>query len=643
MVTIPPLGKAYVLGVFGLGIAVISHSIYAIVVDPIGYEWLFLAALTLLSGSATIRLNSVPATISISETFVFVSILLFGVGAGTLIVALDSLVISFWLVRRRPEPIRLLFNLSAPALSVWVAAHLFYLSAGVQPLIAEPTQISELVPSLLLTTIVYFLLNSGLTALAISFERKLNPLLVWKENFPWLSLNYFGGASLAALLVVYTRDIDITYLGLVVPLLVVIYLTFKTTIARIEETKEHLEEMNRLYLSTIETLAMAIDAKDQVTHGHIRRVQIYATRLAQEIGVKSDGELKAVEAAALLHDMGKLAIPEHILNKPGKLTPAEFEKMKRHASIGAEILSAIDFPYPVVPIVRHHHEQWDGRGYPDGIVGAEIPIGARVLSVVDCFDALTSDRPYRPKLSNSEALQILRDRSGSMYDPLVVETFIRVHKSIAPTEKDLDGKKAVGAIVASELEKRDAGQPPRIEKFATTGGAGELHLLKELTEHLTSIATFQEACDAISGYLRRQLPVSLCVFYMYDRAEDDLAARHASGELSDQVIGLRIPVGQRLTGWVGSNRRTIVNSDPTLDFVELARDFGPVLRSCLSSPVVAGDSLVGVISLYAEKPNAFSEDDHRMLETVSTLAARILFETSKGAPAVPVPATLPDQ
>ena len=229
-----------------------------------------------------------------------------------------------------------------------------------------------------------------------------------------------------------------------------------------------------------------------------------------------------------------------------------------------------------------------------------------------------------------------------MYDPLVVETFIRVHKSIAPTEKDLEGKKAVGAIVASELEKRDTDHPPRIGQFATTGGAGELHLLKELTDDLTAITSFQEACDAISGHLKRQLPVSLCVFYMYDREEDDLAARHASGTFSDQVIGLRIPVGQRLTGWVGSNRRTIVNSDPTLDFVELARDVGPELRSCLSSPVVAGNSLVGVISLYAARQNAFSEDDHRMLETVSTLASRILFETSKDALALPVPATLPD-
>ena len=115
--------------------------------------------------------------------------------------------------------------------------------------------------------------------------------------------------------------------------------------------------------------------------------------------------------------MGKLAIPEYILNKPGKLTPAEFEKMKQHARIGADILSEIDFPYPVVPIVRHHHENWDGSGYPDGLVGDEIPIGARVLSVVDCFDALTSDRPYRPRLPDDEALAILKDRSGVMYGP----------------------------------------------------------------------------------------------------------------------------------------------------------------------------------------------------------------------------------
>src|SRR5688500_16510387 len=178
---------------------------------------------------------------------------------------------------------------------------------------------------------------------------------------------------------------------------------------------------------------MAIDAKDQITHGHIRRVQQLAVGLGEAMGLKESAQIRAVEAAALLHDMGKLAVPEYILNKPGPLTPSEFEKMKMHASVGADILSAIDFPYPVVPIVRHHHENWDGTGYPSGLAGADIPIGARILSVVDCFDALTSDRPYRPRLTDKEALRILMERRGTMYDPLVVDTLIRVHAELAPT------------------------------------------------------------------------------------------------------------------------------------------------------------------------------------------------------------------
>ena len=194
---------------------------------------------------------------------------------------------------------------------------------------------------------------------------------------------------------------------------------------------EHISQVNDLTLSAIEALAMAVDAKDQITHGHIRRVQVYAVELAKRLGVREEHQLKAIETAALLHDMGKLAIPEHILNKPGKLTDAEFDKMKRHSDIGATSAS-IRFPYPVVPIVRQHHESWDGSGYPSGIARTDIPLGARILSVVDCFDALTSDRPYRPQLGKDEAFRILTERRGSMYDPLVVSTFIEAFDEIAP-------------------------------------------------------------------------------------------------------------------------------------------------------------------------------------------------------------------
>ena len=284
---------------------------------------------------------------------------------------------------------------------------------------------------------MYFLANSCLTALAISFENEESPLVIWRSHFPWLSLNYLGGASLAALFVVYTRGIDITFIAVMVPLFLVLYLTFHNSMARVEDANRHLSELNSFHLSTIETLAMAIDAKDQITHGHIRRVQFYATELARAMGVRDKKEIRAIEEASLLHDMGKLAVPEYILNKPGPLTPAEFEKMKRHASIGAEILSAIEFPYPVVPIVRHHHEHWDGTGYPDDVKGKAIPIGARILSVVDCFDALTSDRPYRPRMPDNQAMQIITDRSGTMYDPEVVTTFTKIRPTIAQAAREI--------------------------------------------------------------------------------------------------------------------------------------------------------------------------------------------------------------
>src|SRR6195256_3220744 len=427
-------GRLYVWSVIAAGFAVVGGSIYHLYGEPIGNQWFILAALTLISGSATVRLPSTYASISISETFVFTAVLLYGPAAGTVIVALDGLVGSFWISKRHGEVHRALFNMSAPAVSAWLSAHLFFTVAGISPLVKEPTptNATAILPALILFALTYFGINSWLITFVIALEKKLDPVKVWRTSFGWLSLNYFGGASVAFLLVGYNRTINLGYIGAILPLLLVLYFTFKAATGRVEDADKHVEQLNRLYLSTIETLAMAIDAKDQVTHGHIRRVQLHATSLARHVGVRDEKLLKAIEAAALLHDMGKLAVPEYILNKPGRLTDAEFEKMKLHASVGADILSAIEFPYPVVPIVRHHHENWDGTGYPQGLKGTEIPIGARILSVVDCFDALTSDRPYRPRFSDDAALQVLLQRRGFMYDPLVVDTFVRVYLEIAP-------------------------------------------------------------------------------------------------------------------------------------------------------------------------------------------------------------------
>jgi diguanylate cyclase (GGDEF)-like protein/putative nucleotidyltransferase with HDIG domain len=618
------IGQAYLWAVIAAGFTVIGISIHGLYVEPIGNQWFILAALTLVSGSATVTLPSSYASISLSETFVFTAVLLYGPGAGTIIVALDGLIISFWISKRRNEkkPHRALFNMSAPAVAAWCSAQLFFYVAGIAPLIKEPSTSAAILPALIVFAVVYFSLNSWLITLVIALERQLNPLTIWTGNFLWMSLNYFAGASIAFLFVGYNRRIDVGYIGVIVPLLLVVYVTFKTTISRVEDADRHVEQLNRLYLSTIETLAMAIDAKDQVTHGHIRRVQTQAINLAKEVGVRDESLLKAIEAAALLHDMGKLAVPEYILNKPGKLTESEFEKMKLHASVGADILSAIDFPYPVVPIVRHHHENWDGTGYPTGIKGTDIPIGARILAVVDCFDALTSDRPYRPRLTDEDAMSIVKQRRGTMYDPMIVDTFFTSHAAPLPTlTRQGPPSDVLNTIVRS---RRAAPAASRATADEITTSADEMLTVYELARALAGHVSLSDAGDVIAKHLHRLVPSSLCVFYVHDRANDDLQAQHAVGDGASLLRTFRITLGQKLSGWVAANRQTIANSDASLDFGDLPGAPLRLLKQCLSTALVSNDELVGVLSLYTTEPTGFSEDHRRIIEAVARRIAHTL-------------------
>src|SRR6266850_6576723 len=612
--------QIYVSVVVLLGFATVLHSIASLYTNPIEPGWLVLAALTLLTGSFTIKVPSITARLSVSETFVFASVLLFGRSAGTLTVVLETLIIQLWIRGEARSAYRAMFNIAAPAASIWTSATIFFAISGIQPYSNNETPIAALFAPLAVLTVAYFLSNSWLVAIALGLERRQSAVQLWWRNFTWLSVNYFSGASVAAVIVTYTKRLDtaalISTLVIIVPLLGVSYLTFRTAMGRVEDSNQHLSELNQLYLSTIETLAMAIDAKDQITHGHIRRVQIYAVGLAKHVGVMDDQLIKAVEAAALLHDMGKLAVPEYILNKPGKLTDAEFEKMKLHATVGADILSAIDFPYPVVPIVRHHHENWDGTGYPSGLRSTDIPIGARILSVVDCFDALTSDRPYRPRLSDDEALAILAERRGTMYDPLIVDTFVAVHREIAPdTASTVQARDALIEITGSSQSAPPEGRTDRFEDISAS--SDEMLTLYGLARALASQSSFSDVAEIIARHLKRLIPSTLCVFYVFDRARDEIEAQYAVGDGASLVRGIRMSLGTRLSGWVAANRQTICNSDPVLDLGDTARSHALSLRSCLSTPIVSGNEFVGVLTLYTQEINGFNDEHRRVIEAVS--------------------------
>lgn len=615
-IRLSPAGQWYVGAVIVAGLTAVVSSVAHMFQHPPQQEWLILAALTLLTGSFTVKIPKLAARLSVSDAFVFAAVLLFGSSVATVIVAFDCMVATLWLHRDSRSLLRWSFNLAAVALAIWTASNIFYAVVGSSP--GAELVLPKLLWPLLLLAATYFLLNTWLVAIALAFERHTSILRLWTDNFAWLSLNYFGGVSVAALLVSYTRSIDLAAVSVILPLLVILYLTYRTSTARVVEAQRYVDQVQDFYMSAIETLAMAVDAKDQITHGHIRRVQVYATELAQRLGVTDEKQQKAIAAAALLHDMGKLAIPEHILNKPGKLTPAEFHMMKRHADIGADLLSSVKFPYPVVPIVRHHHEHWDGSGYPAGIAGPDIPLGARILSVVDCFDALTSDRPYRPRLSTEEAFQIIRERRSTMYDPLVVDTFVRAYPEIAPAAITA-GQEARSIVDVSLL-----GQNVNTESTPLTrirANALETAVLDRCGQDISRALTMASALQMAAQGLRQVTPATVYALFEYDSALDSLLCRSVVGDEQHLLEGFTIKLGERVTGWSGANRRTSINSAASLDLGHIANFFDPPLRSTLSACICDGERLVAVLTAYSCKESPFAESHQYALEQIAALLA----------------------
>jgi putative nucleotidyltransferase with HDIG domain len=478
----------------------------------------------------------------------------------------------------------------------------------------------------------YFLINSGLLATVVGAQTGRAPFKVWREHFLGLGPNYAAGAALALLLVV-VYQLDIIAIALIPPILFISYLTLQSSFGRLEDSKRHVEKLNCLYLSTVETLATAIDAKDEVTHGHIRRVQGAAVGLAKELGITDEPTLKAIEAGGLLHDTGKIAVPEHILNKPGKLTAAEFEKMKLHAPIGADILSSIDFPYPVVPIVRHHHENWDGTGYPDGLRGTDIPIGARILSVVDCFDALTSDRPYRSRMTNETAIAILLERRGTMYDPAIVDVFVAAHERLMPAETPMHP--ATKAVGGARTRERTSPAPLAANE---SNVSEEILGVSSLARALGGEATLADAGALSWMMIKQMLPCSSMGLFVPDERHDTVVGCYAAGSHAGVIRTLTASPGDGIVGWVAGHRRPAVNAEPALDFGPGAATLQPPMMSALAVPLVHDGALVAVLSIYASSRNAFSEDHARLLDLLAPrLAASIASVASRAGINVEMP------
>src|SRR6185503_9780201 len=459
---------------------------------------------------------------------------------------------------------------------------------------------------------------------------------VWHENFVWSAPSYFVRAR-AALGTAIVIDRSGYWMAVLFAFPVyLVYRTYKIYMARIQDQQQHVQQVSDLHLATIEALALAIDAKDQTAQSHIRRVQVYAAGLARTLGMPHT-EIQGVKTAALLHDIGKLAVPEHILSKPGPLTQEEFQKIRIHPQVGAEIISGVPFPYPVAPLILSHHERWDGKGYPSGLKGDEIPLGARILSVVDYFDALMSERPYHRAMSLDAAMGLLRQESGKALDPRVVQTFVDMYATLA-------SEAAASQEPARKLTRVPTHAPtaaPAVGLVDETSPAArtnvfqdialahrEIYALYEIAQAMGSSLGVSDTMALISSKLSNIVPFSCCALFLYNDESEMLRCRFATGVEAEIIQQLTIRNGHGLTGWVARNRRPLVNARPSTDLeaAGVASD-RTALNSALVCPLLFNERFIGTISVYHTEMAIYTDDHRRLLDRISEQAAAVIYNS----------------
>jgi len=623
--TLPLRAQLFIAAVIIFGVLVLRVGLTQYATDDFGLFACFLL-LTLLASGLKVNLPGVTGTMSVIFLFVLLGIQELSLGRALLTSCTGVVVQCVWNAKSRPKLVQVAFNVASMATATATSYWTFH--SQLPAFFGESTALK-----LAAAACVFFLTNTIPVACVIALTESKPLRKVWSECYFWSFPYYLAGAALAGLIALVDRAGGRPTSLLLFPVIYLVYRSYRLYLTRLEAEKNHVEEMAALHLRTIEALALAIEAKDQRTHDHLRRVQAYAVGIGKEMAL-SDPDMEALRAAAILHDIGKLAVPEHIISKPGKLTPEEFEKIKIHPMVGAEILERVNFPYPVVPIVRAHHEKWNGGGYPIGLRGEEIPIGARILSVVDCFDALASDRSYRPGLTGEDALRQVESEAGKSFDPKVVDCLKR---HLLELEKDAQVQESVKKLISVGVKIDRSVQPAAgfeitsqastlvhkspIDFLASIASARqEVQTLYELSQELGNSLSLDDTLSVLSVRLKRLIPHDSIVIYV--NKDGRLVPEYVSGENHAVLTSLQIPFGEGVSGWVAANRKPIVNGNPA---VEPGYRGNPAkystLRSAMAVPLESVSGVVGVLTLYHAHADAFSRDHVRILTAIQSKLA----------------------
>jgi diguanylate cyclase (GGDEF)-like protein/putative nucleotidyltransferase with HDIG domain len=401
------------------------------------------------------------------------------------------------------------------------------------------------------------------------------------------------------------------------------YRLYNIYLSRIEDERRHAREISDLHMATVEALALAIEAKDASGRSHVQTVQSYATALARAMGLSRD-VVQGIRTAALLHDIGKLGVPDHILSKAGPLTEDERDKARLHPEIGAGIVEAVQFPYPVAPLIRSHHERWDGSGYPAGLEGERIPLGARVIAVADRFDSLRRERPYRGALTHVQAVERLQRESGSRLDPAIVARFTEMLPAL---ERELEAETRSGSMPRQPLASRDAGRAlpghRRDVLEDITRARQEFVALYEVAESMGIGLGVRDSMTLIAEKLSRLVQFSACALYIAEQGR--IECRFASGVDAELLLRISMPRHDGVVGSALLEGRPFVNGDPAVDLHAARLEATPLRwRTILVCPLIL-DDMQAALAVYHEQPDFYSENDARLLERTSRQFAAVLY------------------
>jgi diguanylate cyclase (GGDEF)-like protein/putative nucleotidyltransferase with HDIG domain len=596
---LPPIARTYVVVVVATGAMCLMAAAIDLRFEHAGLFALLLAlAMATSAAKIDLPLGRSQSNLSLSHAVNFWALLALGPAEAVCIAAMSAWAQCTLRVGVRNPLHRIFFNIGSLTLTVWLAGlPLPWLMSWGSPGFASFVRSAAVIAPL------YFFTNTGLVALAIALSTRQPVSRVWHRNFFWSAPSYLAGAALAAIAAAVLSRGWSGWLALLALPLYLVFRSYHTVVSRLREEQDETRRAMEVQLATIEALALAIEARAGCTPEHIRSIQQYAATLAEAAGL-SDADVQAVRTAALLHDVGNMAVPEHILSKHEALTPEEFERVKIHPRVGAEILRNVPFGAPVSELVLCHHERWDGLGYPAGLRGVDIPLGARILAIADCYSTLQAARPYRPARTKSEAIAVLREYAGTAFDPQLVELLIaRLHSSAAAMAED-----------PADEPAWDEGR--KLDAFDDIAGAHrEEQTLYEIAQALGSSLGVSDAMALIHAKVSHLVPFVTCALFLGDDT-DGYVCRYAHG-----------PGTEALFKWEPRSWSEISLRLPSCADGRGAH--GEELTSLLPCPLRFDGRLIGGLVIYHSVANCFTDEHRRVLGRVTEQAAAVIFNSTR--------------